>query len=121
MQFKEFSAIQNYKVDVFKENGVFKYAIGNETNLESVKNIQKIAKENGYKDAFIIAFLNNKKIGISEAINQQRNNNESRIKNRNSRTYISIMLLIWGINFLKGNNIFGNSNEYYSIYKNIEV
>ena len=72
MQFKEFSAIQNYKVDVFKENGVFKYAIGNETNLESVKNIQKIAKENGYKDAFIIAFLNNKKIGISEAINQQK-------------------------------------------------
>ena len=33
---------------------------------------------------------------------------------------ISIMLLIWGINFLKGNNIFGNSNEYYSIYKNID-
>ena len=32
----------------------------------------------------------------------------------------SILLLIWGINFLKGNNIFGNSNEYYSIYENID-
>ena len=30
----------------------------------------------------------------------------------------SIFLLIWGISFLKGNNIFENSNEYYSIYKN---
>ena len=25
----------------------------------------------------------------------------------------SILLLIWGISFLKGNNIFVNSNEYY--------
>lgn len=32
----------------------------------------------------------------------------------------SILLLIWGISFLKGNNIFGNSNEYYSIYENID-
>jgi phospholipid/cholesterol/gamma-HCH transport system substrate-binding protein len=32
----------------------------------------------------------------------------------------SILLLIWGISFLKGNNIFGNSNEYYSTYKNID-
>ena len=32
----------------------------------------------------------------------------------------SIFLLIWGISFLKGNNIFENSNEYYSIYKNID-
>ena len=33
---------------------------------------------------------------------------------------LSILLLIWGINFLKGNNIFGNKNEYFSIYKNID-
>lgn len=32
----------------------------------------------------------------------------------------SILLLIWGISFLKGNNIFGNSNEYYSTYNNID-
>ncbi len=32
----------------------------------------------------------------------------------------SILLLIWGINFLKGNNIFGDSNEYYSVYNNID-
>ena len=33
---------------------------------------------------------------------------------------LSILLLIWGINFLKGNNIFGNKNEYFAIYKNID-
>ena len=32
----------------------------------------------------------------------------------------SILLLIWGISFLKGNNIFRNSNEYFSTYKNID-
>ena len=32
----------------------------------------------------------------------------------------SILLLIWGISFLKGNNIFESSNEYYSTYKNID-
>ena len=33
---------------------------------------------------------------------------------------IAILILIWGINFLKGNNIFGDSNNYYAIYSNID-
>ena len=41
----------NFKVDVFKEKNMFKYAIGNEKQLEKAKEIQKIAVENGYKDA----------------------------------------------------------------------
>ena len=32
----------------------------------------------------------------------------------------SIFLLIWGISFLKGKNIFIKTNEYYSVYKNID-
>ena len=32
----------------------------------------------------------------------------------------SIFLLIWGISFLKGKNIFLKTNEYFSIYKNID-
>ena len=51
---------------------MFKYTIGNENQLEKAKEIQKIAVENGYKDAFVIAFLNNKKIGVSDAINFQK-------------------------------------------------
>ena len=76
----EIASIMNFKVDVFKEKNMFKYAIGNEKQLEKAKEIQKIAVQNGYKDAFVIAFLNNKKIGISDAIIFQNNNNESRIK-----------------------------------------
>ena len=71
LQPKEFSSILDYNVDVFKESNMYKYTIGNEMQLEKAKEIQQIAVENGYKDAFIIAFLNNKKIGISEAINYQ--------------------------------------------------
>ena len=33
---------------------------------------------------------------------------------------VSILLLIWGISFLKGNDILVKSNNYYSIYKNID-
>jgi len=69
---KEIASIMNFKVDVFKEKNMFKYTIGNEMQLEKAKEIQKIAIENGYKDAFVIAFLNNKKIGVSDAINFQK-------------------------------------------------
>ena len=69
---KEIASIMEFKVDVFKEKNMFKYTIGNEVQLEKAREIQKIAVENGYKDAFIIAFLNNKKIGISDAINIQK-------------------------------------------------
>ena len=51
---------------------MFKYTIGNEKHIAKAREIKKIAVENGYKDAFIIAFLNNKKIGISDAINIQK-------------------------------------------------
>ncbi len=69
---KEIASVMEFKVDVFKEKNMFKYTIGNEEQLEKAKEIQKIAVENGYKDAFVIAFLNNKKIGISDAINFQK-------------------------------------------------
>ena len=72
IQLKKISAVSNYEVGVFKENDVFKYTIGEEIQLDKAKEIQKIAVENDYKDAFIIAFLNNKKIGVSEAINYQK-------------------------------------------------
>ncbi len=69
---KEIASVMEFKVDVFKEKNTFKYTIGNEEQLEKAKEIQKIAVENGYKDAFVIAFLNNKKIKISDAINFQK-------------------------------------------------
>ena len=117
---KEIASIMEFKVDVFKEKNMFKYTIGNEEQLEKAKEIQKIAVEKGYKDAFIIAFLNNKKIGISDAINFQKTTIMKAELKIGIIGIFSILLLIWGISFLKGNNIFGNSNVYYSTYKNID-
>jgi phospholipid/cholesterol/gamma-HCH transport system substrate-binding protein len=33
---------------------------------------------------------------------------------------ISLALLIWGVNFLKGKNVFKSTDKYYSVYENIE-
>ena len=35
-------------------------------------------------------------------------------------TLISVALLIWGVNFLKGKNVFANTDVYYSVYSNID-
>lgn len=33
---------------------------------------------------------------------------------------IAVSLLIWGVNFLRGNNLFSNANHYVSVYNNID-
>lgn len=33
---------------------------------------------------------------------------------------IAIVLLVWGINFLRGNNLFSNADHYVSVYSNID-
>tara|TARA_B110000003_G_scaffold25735_1_gene24449 strand:- start:16771 stop:17763 length:993 start_codon:yes stop_codon:yes gene_type:complete len=33
---------------------------------------------------------------------------------------ISVVLLIWGVNFLRGNNLFSNADHYVSVYNNID-
>ena len=60
--------LDKYKVEVFMENNIFKYTIGNESQYESAIELKKVAKEKGFNDAFIIAFLNNKKIKISKLL-----------------------------------------------------
>lgn len=72
LQSNNLSAVANYNVDIFKENNLYKYTIGNEIQLDKAKEIQMIAVNNGYKDAFIIAFLNNKKVNVSEALIYQK-------------------------------------------------
>ena len=58
---------QNEKVQYYTENGIHKYTIGESNNYEE---IQKIKKELSikFKDTFIVAFLNGKKINTQEAI-----------------------------------------------------
>ena len=68
---KKIANVENYEVGNYKENNIYKYTIGNEDTLEDVKELRKLAVKNGYADAFIIAFLKNKKVSISSAVEYQ--------------------------------------------------
>ena len=69
-------SVDNFCVSYFTEDNVFKYTMGSETNFNQIKKVKKIAVENGYHDAFIIAFLDNKKISIYDALNHQNTKNK---------------------------------------------
>ena len=56
---KEIASIMEFKVDVQRK--ICLNTLSVMRSIEKAKEIQKIAVENGYKDAFVIAFLNNKK------------------------------------------------------------
>ena len=51
-----------------KNERLFRYYYGSTTSFEKAKNLMKSAKKQGYKNAFIVPFLGNKKITISEAL-----------------------------------------------------
>ena len=62
---KRFNNLPN--VNRYYENGLWKYTAGNETTLQSVKEILADVKKK-YPDAFIIAFKGETKIPVSEAV-----------------------------------------------------
>ena len=54
------------------ENGTYKYATGILKDKNEAIRLQGKVREMGYKDAFIIALLNNKKITVKEATEKLR-------------------------------------------------
>lgn len=64
------------KLGSYFENGMHKYTIGNEHNIEAANELKETAKSVGYKDAFTVAFLNGKRIALDEALKmlQPKNN-----------------------------------------------
>ncbi|RMG78985.1 MAG: N-acetylmuramoyl-L-alanine amidase [Bacteroidetes bacterium] len=48
-------------------NGRYKYAVGNETSYEKALKLQEEVKKKGFKDAFLIAFKDGKRISVKEA------------------------------------------------------
>lgn len=54
-------------VDYYKENNQYKYVCGKTSDYESILKLQ-IEVRKKYKDAFVVAFLNDKKIGVREAL-----------------------------------------------------
>lgn len=61
--FKGYSDVYEYQ-----ENGMYKYAIGNFTDYQEVKNFQESIKQK-FPGAFIVAFQHNKKIDIKKIYN----------------------------------------------------
>ncbi len=56
------------KVKEYKHNGIYKYIYGETSSLKQARRIQKKMRQNGHKDAFVVAFRQNKRISMSEAL-----------------------------------------------------
>tara|TARA_B100000900_G_scaffold174030_1_gene147678 strand:- start:131 stop:1267 length:1137 start_codon:yes stop_codon:yes gene_type:complete len=59
--------IEGNFVSFFQEGNLYKFTIGNETTIEAARMLQTLAKNNNYKDAFVIAFYKGEKISLQEA------------------------------------------------------
>lgn len=55
------------EIDFYQEGGFYKYTVGSDTNYENINKI-RVELKNRFPDAFIIAFVNNKKIPVQEAL-----------------------------------------------------
>ncbi|MEA3476661.1 MAG: N-acetylmuramoyl-L-alanine amidase [Bacteroidota bacterium] len=68
-KFKDLEGVEEYY-----HNGIYKYAVGNETNLNDAVNLQnRLRKQKQYKDAFVIAFVNGERVSVKEAISKLNN------------------------------------------------
>jgi len=55
------------EVDFYQEKNIYKYTFGNYATLEEAKQALPIVRSKGYKDAFVVAFLNGNRIDPIEA------------------------------------------------------
>jgi TolA-binding protein len=51
----------------YKENGLYKYTVGNQKDLKSAASLQRECRGKGFNGAFAVAFRNGKRISIREA------------------------------------------------------
>ncbi|MBN3034941.1 MAG: N-acetylmuramoyl-L-alanine amidase [Bacteroidales bacterium] len=65
LDFRKFRGLEDIRM--YEHDGMFKYTTGNEQNLESVQILKKTLTQKGYKDVFIVAFLDGKRISLEEA------------------------------------------------------
>src|SRR5690606_1827205 len=64
---KEFKGMSIYE---YQQDGLFKYAVGHFVNdFKSANNHKNEMRNNGFENAFVIAFLNGERINLEKAIN----------------------------------------------------
>ncbi len=61
-----FNGLDN--VSHYFHEGLYKYTVGNENSLEEAMLIQQHVQEAGFRDAFVVSFLNGERISAGEAI-----------------------------------------------------
>jgi len=73
LDFRKFRGLQEIKM--YKHDGAYKYTTGNETSLEEAIELKEKLRDKGYKDIFVVAFLNEERISLDEAnrINENKN------------------------------------------------
>ena len=59
--------LQGEKAQFYTENGMYKYTIGESNSFDEIQEIKKTVSKK-FKESFIVAFLNGKKINTQEAI-----------------------------------------------------
>ena len=63
--FKGLSPVNHYK-----EKGIYKYTYGADTDYNKIRRLKHARTDSRFKDAFIIAFKNGKKMDVNEAIRE---------------------------------------------------
>ena len=71
--FKGLSPVSHYK-----ENGIYKYTYGSDTDYNKVLRTKRTQVDAKFKDAFIIAFKNGEKMNVNEAIREFKNRHKNR-------------------------------------------
>ena len=65
LDFRKFRGLED--VGMYIHEGLYKYTTGNESSLGKAVKLKEKLRSKGYKDVFIVAFLNEERISIDEA------------------------------------------------------
>ena len=108
-------------------DNMYKYAVGSSPTFQEAVTYSKQVKER-FPDAFIIAVKDNKIIPLDQALKESAANQTQKTENMKlTREFkigfvalLAVALAIWGINYLKGINIFKSTDNYYAVYSNVK-